>query len=519
VAGVQRLIHLPNPQILYAVMGAMAGNMMSGGPVWMMLIGPSAGGKTLVLKSLLGLGQRVRAISSIKGEAAFLSGTDRKKMAKDATGGLLNELGDNGCLLFLDFTTIMSQSKEEVTAMLGTLRQMYDRDFSRDIGSEGGRKLVHTGRVSMLAGVTNIIDQKDEISREMGPRALYYRTPHTSGYREAVSAVNQIYPEGLERELQNLVGTLFYGVGLSMEHVTERRTIDKGTTDRVVSMAQFGVTARTHVPRDFVTKLVIDKPAVELAARMAQELGQLYIGMQDIGVGEKDRWAVLEKCTLDSMTTVRRECILAVMRAEMEAGKTTPMTGTAGTSVGAVAGTGTEEIARRLQISIPTIARTLEDLEILGVTRRLGGTGTKRNVTALGTDAQTQTPVPVGNNGHNVTALTLTTDTADMAVVAPEFAHGGTYPSPRPTVRAARLAGTKAGSANGTGTDANGVGAFGSKPDWVVAREAERAERADQVFGSSVRVSTGWTLTEWTRDKLRMEETYRRVREGDTEEE
>src|SRR5208282_5497684 len=97
-------IHMPDPMPLIVTMGAFAANCMTGDPVWLWLVGPSGSGKTMLLKSLRSL-PRTRMVSSISGEAALLSGVKKKDRAKDATGGLLTELGeDGGCLLFMDLT-------------------------------------------------------------------------------------------------------------------------------------------------------------------------------------------------------------------------------------------------------------------------------------------------------------------------------------------------------------------------------------------------------------------------------
>ena len=326
-----------------------------------MTVGSSSSGKTLVLKSLLGLSSRVRPVSSISGESAFLSGTDRKKVAKDSTGGLLKELGDNGCLVFLDFTTLMSKSSEEVTSILGTLRQMYDGDFIRDVGSEGGRSLRHTGRVGLLAGVTNIIDSKDEVSREMGARALYYRPDQTAGYQESMKAVNQIYPEQMMADFQNMVVSMFYSANLFVDKPYPRRTVDTQTADRIVSIAQFAARARSHVPRDWKTGVVCDVATIEQAPRMAQEMTQLFCGMESLGILEEDCWAVVEKCALDCMTNVRRGILTSIKESEAEA-----------EAMGAVEAPGNrlDEIARKTQISPMIIGRALEDMEILGLVER-----------------------------------------------------------------------------------------------------------------------------------------------------
>ena len=153
---------MPNPQALFVVLGAMAGNMLSGKPVWLFVAGPSSSGKTMLLQSLEKL-ERVVTVSKVTGDAAWLSGTAKKDRAADATGGLLPQIGENGCLVFMDLTAMLSESKEALSSMLGTLREVYDGTYKRNIGGEGGREIVHKGRVCIIAGVTNAIDRVAEV--------------------------------------------------------------------------------------------------------------------------------------------------------------------------------------------------------------------------------------------------------------------------------------------------------------------------------------------------------------------
>src|SRR6266446_4863101 len=44
-------IYLTDPQPLYTALGVIAANMISGDPVWLMLVGPSGCGKTLTVKA------------------------------------------------------------------------------------------------------------------------------------------------------------------------------------------------------------------------------------------------------------------------------------------------------------------------------------------------------------------------------------------------------------------------------------------------------------------------------------
>src|SRR5688572_30836594 len=45
-ARVQELYYMPDPSPLYVALGVLAGNMLAGMPLWMMMAGPSGCGKT-----------------------------------------------------------------------------------------------------------------------------------------------------------------------------------------------------------------------------------------------------------------------------------------------------------------------------------------------------------------------------------------------------------------------------------------------------------------------------------------
>ena len=51
----KKYLHMPDCGALNTLMGAVAANMIQGGPVWLMFVGPAGSGKTEMLNSLLGL--------------------------------------------------------------------------------------------------------------------------------------------------------------------------------------------------------------------------------------------------------------------------------------------------------------------------------------------------------------------------------------------------------------------------------------------------------------------------------
>jgi hypothetical protein len=73
---------------------AAAAEQLPGDPLWLLLVSGSGNAKTETVQALHGAGAHVA--STISSDGALLSGTPAKSRAKDATGGLLREVGDHG---------------------------------------------------------------------------------------------------------------------------------------------------------------------------------------------------------------------------------------------------------------------------------------------------------------------------------------------------------------------------------------------------------------------------------------
>ena len=80
---------------VYAVLGAVAANLLPGGdPVWLGIVAPPSSAKTEIINAL-SLVPRVRSADGIT-IAGLLSGTPKGQKAAGAKGGLLREVGDLG---------------------------------------------------------------------------------------------------------------------------------------------------------------------------------------------------------------------------------------------------------------------------------------------------------------------------------------------------------------------------------------------------------------------------------------
>jgi len=102
--------YMPDPAPVLVTLAMYAAHCLPGQSPWLMMVGGPSGGKTDMLKILSGL-PGVHSVGSMTA-AALLSGTNKKEVAKDATGGLLRQVGEVGLILVRDFTSIISMGND-----------------------------------------------------------------------------------------------------------------------------------------------------------------------------------------------------------------------------------------------------------------------------------------------------------------------------------------------------------------------------------------------------------------------
>jgi hypothetical protein len=164
---------------LDAMRAAAAVERLDGDPVWLLIISGSGNAKTETVQALNGIGATV--VSTITSEGALLSASAKRDRTKDATGGLLREIGDPGVLVIKDVTSILSMNRELRGQVLGALREIHDGSWVRKAGTDGGKSLPWSGRIAVIGAVTTAWDTKHEVIAAMGDRFVLYRVDSTSG--------------------------------------------------------------------------------------------------------------------------------------------------------------------------------------------------------------------------------------------------------------------------------------------------------------------------------------------------
>jgi hypothetical protein len=347
---IQDIIYLPNPDPLYVVLGSVVGNLLKGDPVWIVLIGPPSCGKSTLLGTVHydrhHKVPKTLEVDSIKSAGAMLSGTSRKDISKQATGGMLRRIGDHGILIVKDFTTTMSAAREPLLEVLGALRKVYDGAWTREVGTDGGRFMDWYGKMGLLTACTGAIDRHHAIIGDLGQRWMYYRMEESDGFGKSKSAMNNLDPKERGQILSDLVNGFFENLELdwSDEGMSKRELTDL-ESNRIFSLASFGAAARSSVERDWRTKEVKGTPETEESGRLSSGLSQLYLGLEVIGLEILERWRIVSKIALDSMPKIRLEIVKRVLY-----GAATP-----------------NELRTAAKVSAGTVRCAAEDLELHGI--------------------------------------------------------------------------------------------------------------------------------------------------------
>jgi hypothetical protein len=348
VAVFRRWLFLDDDGPVYAVLAAVAANLMVGDPLWLMLVGPSSGGKTELLNAVTGL-PHVHAAATLT-EGALLSGTPKREKDKASKGGLLREIGPFGILAIKDFTSILSMNRDPRAQLLAALREIYDGAWTRHVGVDGGRTLSWQGKLGLVAGCTAAIDSFHAVMATMGERFLLYRLPAIDPQEQATRALGNT---GREREMRAALAGAVAGLFRGLRLPDAPPELDAGEREGLVALASLTARGRSAVERDPHTReieLILDP---EAPARLAQSLRRLYGGLLAIGLDRPRAWAHVVKVGLDCLPKVRR----GVFGILADAG-------------GGIC-TSTTEVAEALGYPTTTTRRALEDLTVHGVATRI----------------------------------------------------------------------------------------------------------------------------------------------------
>jgi hypothetical protein len=341
IATFKKWLELKDDTPIYAVLGAVAANLLPGDPIWLGIIGPPSSAKTEILNSLLQL-PHIEPIATLT-PAALLSGTPKRQRDKGAKGGLLLKIGEFGILVLKDFGSILSMRPDTKAEVLACLRELYDGAWTRHLGTDGGRTLSWSGKLGLIFGATEAYDDYHSVIASLGDRFLLcrLRSSYDGQLKKAFDHTGKT-TKLMRAELTAAVAGLFPA---KLPEPPELSAAEFERLDNVVALA---VRLRGHVSRDRYSREIENIHGQEGPGRLGLALERLLAGLTVLGLDRKKAMRLIEDITLDSTPPIRRHAF--------ETLTATPAA--------------TRDIAKVLKLPTGTARRALEELAAHGLAVR-----------------------------------------------------------------------------------------------------------------------------------------------------
>lgn len=349
----QRIFYAPDAGPFLVTLATYAAFRLSGDPLWIMLVGPASGGKTEAVSSLNLLPQ-TRFVSTIT-PAGLLSGVSKKDRDKQATGGLLNELGERGFLVLKDFTSILSEARDARQRMLGAFREIYDGRWERRLGVDGGRTLEWRGKLGLIAACTTVIDDHQQVMATMGERFVLFRFRTLTGDDQELLAHRATENSGVEANQRATLADAVKEFFETLEIPEFPPVLAPDFGACLEGLATLTARARSAITRNGYGREIENIHAPEAPGRLAGQLRMLDAGLTIIGVPVSYRYRLVRKAAFDSIPPIRSLVLSALAKSEH------PLK-----LDGLIAATGYPKA---------TVWRALEELNMHRMVERLGGEG------------------------------------------------------------------------------------------------------------------------------------------------
>lgn len=262
---------LADKGVIRLVMATVIANRLtfSDKPVWLLLIAPSSGGKTMIMQSLDYLGKWIIPVDTLTTNT-FASGF---RALEDVS---LLDKANGGIIVFKDFTTLTSMNKDGLDEIMGQFRAIYDGSFNKKTGT--GVNIDWKGKVGIIAGGTVAVQRKLRQYSEQGERFVNYIIKQPDRVEMTRRAIlNQKNMKQKEEDLKNIV-LEFITTVINRAYEKEIDLTDDLVND-MIQVANFSTLARSPVILNRQSGKLEWVPEAEMPSRMATKFTNLAVAL------------------------------------------------------------------------------------------------------------------------------------------------------------------------------------------------------------------------------------------------
>ncbi|KKL61692.1 hypothetical protein LCGC14_2192760, partial [marine sediment metagenome] len=240
VRAYKKWMHLPDPEVIDVMFGAVLANRLEGDPLWLFIVGPPGCGKSMLLMSLVDAPLCTSRTTVTR--AALVSG---QRTGRDDPS-LLPKL-DGRVLVIKDFTTVLKRQEADREEIFGVLRDAYDGRCTFEFH---GLLREYVTSFGMVVGVTAEIEKLGSSHSLAGERFVKYYMHRRhgrvrAGHQAAKRALrNRPKHAQMREELEAAAKAAL------TRHAPTEPALPEREEDRILGMAAWTAALRGAVARD-----------------------------------------------------------------------------------------------------------------------------------------------------------------------------------------------------------------------------------------------------------------------------
>lgn len=275
----------------------------NGEPLWLLLIGPSSGGKTEPIKMMSGLADKQESYITLAGLLAQRMG--RKGLLRPKTG-LLADIGDdcNALCTISDLSSLLGGGSKlsgaQQTGVFDALRDIYDGQYKRSMNEVNPE---WNGRLTFIAACTPAIDQMHSFVNTLGPRWVNFRLEQRDGDQRDQVADMVITRKNLSENRAEVANQITQLVEAARGRLGDVIAND-AMIDLVKECADLGTYGRATVPRDYQGR-IDGEPHWEEPGRLTLQLMKLARGLIALNVDDAVVRRIVRRAALSCLPTER----------------------------------------------------------------------------------------------------------------------------------------------------------------------------------------------------------------------
>lgn len=310
---IDKWLLLPDKNVLKVLFAGLISHYFTTDPLWMFLVAPPSGTKTELITLLSAL-PTVFMLSDLTPKTLF-SGLEGKRKESPS---LMMRI-PNSILTMKDFTTVLSMRSDDKMMILGQLREIYDGKYDKAFGT--GEEIHWKGRITLVAGVTGIIDAQQQLLQMMGERFIMYRILQPNDKEVAKKAFSiSGHETEMRAELRAAMRKFFWGV--KIPKVGEVIVPDE-IINALASLASFIVIARSGIVRNsYGAKEIELIPEPEAPSRFMKQLSVLVRALAVLNKRKAVTWEdyyLTLRVALDTVPRNKINHLLALLQSDLVA--------------------------------------------------------------------------------------------------------------------------------------------------------------------------------------------------------